>query len=110
GPILGMTPAQALTAIQTMADQSQKWHDGTTSKNIRSSSSKDVLVALDLTSTRIIPTMRKLNKWKRSDIENLDEQRLLTSRTNEGNFCVGPPRYYTKTGNRPTYGERKQSL
>nr|GEW46541.1 hypothetical protein [Tanacetum cinerariifolium] len=27
GPIAGMTLAQALTAIQTMADHSQKWHD-----------------------------------------------------------------------------------
>ncbi|GKF64387.1 putative ribonuclease H-like domain-containing protein, partial [Tanacetum coccineum] len=28
GPIPGMTPAQALMAIQTMADNSQEWHDG----------------------------------------------------------------------------------
>ncbi|GJX46567.1 hypothetical protein Tco_0271757 [Tanacetum coccineum] len=46
GPIPKMRPAEALTAIQTMADHSQKWHDGTTSKNIESSSSKDGLVAL----------------------------------------------------------------
>ncbi|GKD86017.1 hypothetical protein Tco_1357171 [Tanacetum coccineum] len=43
GPIPGMRPGQALTAIQTMADHSQKWHDKTTSRNIRSSSSKDGL-------------------------------------------------------------------
>ncbi|GJS60487.1 hypothetical protein Tco_0655271 [Tanacetum coccineum] len=49
GPTPGMRPADALTAIQTMADHSQKWHDGTTSKNIRSSSSKDGLAALVLT-------------------------------------------------------------
>ncbi|GKC28138.1 hypothetical protein Tco_1035432 [Tanacetum coccineum] len=41
-----MTPAQALTAIQTMADHSQKWHDGMTSRSIRSSSSNDRLAAL----------------------------------------------------------------
>ncbi|GJW98977.1 hypothetical protein Tco_0180785 [Tanacetum coccineum] len=46
GPIPGMTPAQALTIIQTMADHSQKWHDGTTSRNSRSSSSNDGLAAL----------------------------------------------------------------
>ncbi|GJU48548.1 hypothetical protein Tco_1218103 [Tanacetum coccineum] len=46
GPIPRMTPAQALTAIQTMADHSQKWHDGTTSRNIGSSSSNDALAAL----------------------------------------------------------------
>ncbi|GJX05061.1 reverse transcriptase domain-containing protein [Tanacetum coccineum] len=46
GPIPRMRPAQALIVIQTMADHSQKWHDGTTSKSIRSSSSNDGLVAL----------------------------------------------------------------
>ncbi|GKD57773.1 hypothetical protein Tco_1291160 [Tanacetum coccineum] len=46
GPIPGMTPAQALTAIQTMTDHSQKWHDRTTRRNIRSSSSNDGLAAL----------------------------------------------------------------
>ncbi|GJZ94749.1 hypothetical protein Tco_0666952 [Tanacetum coccineum] len=46
GPIPGMRPTEALTAIQTMADHSQKWHDDTTSRNIRSSSSKDGLAAL----------------------------------------------------------------
>ncbi|GJS93483.1 zinc knuckle CX2CX4HX4C containing protein [Tanacetum coccineum] len=46
GPIPGMTPTQALTAIQTMADHSQKWHDGTTIWNIGSSSSNDRLAAL----------------------------------------------------------------
>ncbi|GKC84789.1 hypothetical protein Tco_1140506 [Tanacetum coccineum] len=34
GPILGMTPAQALMAIQTMADHSQKWYDGSSSRSI----------------------------------------------------------------------------
>ncbi|GJU71319.1 hypothetical protein Tco_1262724 [Tanacetum coccineum] len=29
---------------------------------------------------------------------------------NGGKFHVGPPRYYTKTDNRPPYGERRQSL
>ncbi|GJU74179.1 hypothetical protein Tco_1265584 [Tanacetum coccineum] len=30
--------------------------------------------------------------------------------TNGGKFRVGPPGYYTKTDNRPPYGERRQSL
>ncbi|GJX75510.1 zinc knuckle CX2CX4HX4C containing protein [Tanacetum coccineum] len=46
GPILGMRPAQTLTAIQTMADNSQKWHDRTTSRSIRSNSSNGGLDAL----------------------------------------------------------------
>ncbi|GJS12712.1 MAK10-like protein [Tanacetum coccineum] len=46
GLIPMMRPAKALTAIQTMGDHSQKWHDSSTSRNIRSSSSKDGLAAL----------------------------------------------------------------
>ncbi|GJY04023.1 reverse transcriptase domain-containing protein [Tanacetum coccineum] len=38
----------------------------------------DAKFTKDLTSTRIVPLTRKLNKLNRSDIENLDEQRLLT--------------------------------
>ncbi|GJU21699.1 hypothetical protein Tco_1155041 [Tanacetum coccineum] len=45
GPIPGMTPTQALTGIQTMADHPQKWHDGTLSRNI-SSSNADGLAAI----------------------------------------------------------------
>ncbi|GJS67958.1 hypothetical protein Tco_0682523 [Tanacetum coccineum] len=41
GPIPKMTQTQALTTIQTMADHSQKWHDGTSSRNISSRSHLD---------------------------------------------------------------------
>ncbi|GJY53019.1 hypothetical protein Tco_0444683 [Tanacetum coccineum] len=36
GQIPGMTLAQTLMAIQTMADHSQKWHNGSSSRNIDS--------------------------------------------------------------------------
>ncbi|GKC49466.1 hypothetical protein Tco_1072211 [Tanacetum coccineum] len=42
GPIPGMTPTQALTAIQNMADHSQKWHDGSSNINIDSSESEGI--------------------------------------------------------------------
>ncbi|GJY70738.1 hypothetical protein Tco_0474441 [Tanacetum coccineum] len=77
GPIPGMRPVNTLTTIQTMADHSQKWHDGSTSRNIRSSSSNDGLSALvnkldakfvkDLTSTRIAP----INE----EVKHIDEVR-----------------------------------
>ncbi|GJY62346.1 hypothetical protein Tco_0463003 [Tanacetum coccineum] len=47
-PIPRMRPAEALTTIQTMADHSQKWHDGTTSRNIGSSSSNNGLAAVHM--------------------------------------------------------------
>ncbi|GJV98847.1 hypothetical protein Tco_1554099 [Tanacetum coccineum] len=46
GPFPEIRPIEALTVIQTMADHSQKWHDGSTSRNIKSSSSNDGLAAL----------------------------------------------------------------
>ncbi|GKA69305.1 hypothetical protein Tco_0775369 [Tanacetum coccineum] len=46
GPIPSMTPAQALTAIQTMVDHSQKWHDGSSSRNIGSSSNSEGITAI----------------------------------------------------------------
>ncbi|GKA91122.1 reverse transcriptase domain-containing protein [Tanacetum coccineum] len=46
GPIPRMTPTQALIAIQTMVDHSQKWHDGTSSRNISSNSNTDGLAVI----------------------------------------------------------------
>ncbi|GJS60481.1 hypothetical protein Tco_0655265 [Tanacetum coccineum] len=102
-----MTPTQALTAIQPMADHSQKWHDGTSSINMSSSSDIDGLDAViskldnlgrdmkklkenvhaiqvgcqickDLTSTKNVLSMRKSNHWKRSSVENLGAPLLST--------------------------------
>ncbi|GJX55653.1 protein kinase-like domain, concanavalin A-like lectin/glucanase domain protein [Tanacetum coccineum] len=42
GPIPGMTPVQALKAIQTIADHLQKWHDGSSSRSIEGSSSEGI--------------------------------------------------------------------
>ncbi|GKD94767.1 hypothetical protein Tco_1374604 [Tanacetum coccineum] len=46
GLIPSMTPAQALTAIQTMAYHSQKWHDNSSSRNIGGSNNTDGLAAI----------------------------------------------------------------
>ncbi|GKG34326.1 hypothetical protein Tco_0437022 [Tanacetum coccineum] len=58
-----MTPAQALTAIQTMADHSQKWHNGTSSRNVSSSSSN---------TDRLAAIISKLDNLK-SDMKKLKE-------------------------------------
>ncbi|GJV75470.1 hypothetical protein Tco_1507054 [Tanacetum coccineum] len=42
GPIPNKTPTQALTAIQTMADHSQKWHNGSTSRRVSDDSSAGI--------------------------------------------------------------------
>ncbi|GJY51840.1 hypothetical protein Tco_0442687 [Tanacetum coccineum] len=103
GPIPGMRSAQALTAIQTMADHSKKWHDGTTSGNIGSSSSNNRLAALDYPLKEEVKQVEEIRygEFRRTTPFNGN---------NRGKFRVGPPGYYTKTDNRPPYGEKRQSL
>ncbi|GKE97087.1 hypothetical protein Tco_1581942, partial [Tanacetum coccineum] len=116
GPIPGMTPAQALTTIQTMADHSQKWHDGTTSRNIGRSCSNDGLAALVRCQfcegpylDKDCPLNEEVKQIKEVKYEEFG-QTMPFNRNNGGKFQVGPPGYYTKTDNRPPYGERRQSL
>ncbi|GJS42875.1 hypothetical protein Tco_0567918 [Tanacetum coccineum] len=138
GPIPGMRPAQALTVIQTMADHSQKWHDETTSKNIGNSSGKDGLAALVNKLDNLGRDMKKLTESVyaiqvgcqicegphhdkdcplNEEVKQVEKVRYgefgRTSSFNGNNgakFRVGPPGYYTKTDNRPPYGERRQNL
>ncbi|GJT65641.1 zinc knuckle CX2CX4HX4C containing protein [Tanacetum coccineum] len=133
-----MRPAEALTAIQTMADHSQKWHDGTTSRNIGSSSSKDGLAALVNKLDNLGRDMKKLKESVHAiqvgcqicegphldkdcplneEVKQVEEVRYGEFRrttpfngSNGGKFRVGPPGYYTKIDNRPPYAERRQSL
>ncbi|GKA38284.1 hypothetical protein Tco_0730835 [Tanacetum coccineum] len=110
GPIPRITRTQALTAIQTMADHSQKWHDGTSSKNVSSNINTDGLATI------IRPHLDKecpLNE----EVKQLEEVKYGEFRRsapfNESNgakFRVGPPGYYTRTNNRPPYGEKRPSL
>ncbi|GJQ98663.1 hypothetical protein Tco_0009802 [Tanacetum coccineum] len=62
GPIPGMTPAQALTAIQTMADHSQKWHDGTSSRNTEGSSNSEGITAIVSKLDNLGQDMKKLKE------------------------------------------------
>ncbi|GKC46153.1 hypothetical protein Tco_1063875 [Tanacetum coccineum] len=138
GPIPGMRPAKALTAIQTMADHYQKWHGGTTSMNIRSSSSKDGLAALVNKLDNLGRDMKKLKESAHAiqvgcqlcegphldkdcplneEVKQVEEVKYGEFRrtspfngSNGGKFRVVPPGYYTKIDNCPPYAERRQSL
>ncbi|GKF86703.1 hypothetical protein Tco_0254530 [Tanacetum coccineum] len=98
GSIPGMTPAQALTAIQTMADHSQKLHDGTSSRNIESSRAH----------------LDKHCPLKKG-VKSIEEAKYGESRrplpfSNGAKYRVGPPGYYTRIDNRPPLGETRPSL
>ncbi|GJT11408.1 reverse transcriptase domain-containing protein [Tanacetum coccineum] len=108
GPIPGMRPVEALTAIQTVADHSQKWHDGTTSRNIRSSSSNDGLVVLVNKLDNLGRDMKKLKEsvhaiqvgCQNCEGPHLDKDYPLNEEVKQ----------VEEIDNRPPYGKKRQSL
>ncbi|GJU55497.1 reverse transcriptase domain-containing protein [Tanacetum coccineum] len=115
GPIPGMTHAQALTAIQTMADHSQKWHDGSSSRNIDSSSSNSKGIAAIV--SKLDSLGRDIKKLKENvhaikigcqlcGGAHLDKECPL----NEEVKSVEEVKYYTRLYNRPPFGEKRPSL
>ncbi|GKF12497.1 hypothetical protein Tco_0050423, partial [Tanacetum coccineum] len=137
GPIPNKTPAQALVAIQTMADHSQKRHDGSTSKKV-SNSSSDRTAA---TANKLDSLGRDMEKLKenvhaiqvgcetcrgahldkecphREEVKSVEEVKygefgrsFLNNNGNGARYRVGLPRYYTRIDNRPPFDEKKLSL
>ncbi|GKD33338.1 protein kinase-like domain, concanavalin A-like lectin/glucanase domain protein [Tanacetum coccineum] len=62
GPIPSMTLVQALTMIQAMVDHSQKWHDGSSSRNIESSSNYKRIAAIVNKLENLSRDMKKLKE------------------------------------------------
>ncbi|GJT17069.1 hypothetical protein Tco_0875775 [Tanacetum coccineum] len=93
GPVPGMTPTQALTTIQTMADHSQKWHEGTSSRNMSSSSDTDGLAAV-------------INEVKYGEFG----RPAPFNESSGTKFRVGPLGYYSRTDNQTPSGEKKANL
>ncbi|GJV51508.1 putative ribonuclease H-like domain-containing protein [Tanacetum coccineum] len=136
GPIPGMTPTQALTVRQTMADHSQKRHDGTSSKNIDSNSNTDGLAVIVTKLDNLRRDMKKLKEnvhaiqvgcqickgphldkecplneeVKQVEEVNYGEFGCTTpfNRSNGAKFRVGPPGYYTSIDNQTSFGEKDQ--
>nr|GEV61157.1 hypothetical protein [Tanacetum cinerariifolium] len=82
GLIPRMTPAQALTTIQTMTKHSQKWHDGTSSRSIGNINNTDRLAAIEC------PLNEEVNGFE--DVKYGKFGRLAPfNRGNEARFHVG---------------------
>nr|GEX44096.1 hypothetical protein [Tanacetum cinerariifolium] len=127
GPIPGMTPTQDLTAIQTMFDHSQKWHDGTSSGNVSNNSNTDGLTAIVSKLDNLGSDMKKLKENVhviqvgcqicegpyldkeyplKKEVKQVEEVKYGEFEnpapfkgSNEAKFRVGPPGYYTCTYN-----------
>ncbi|GKE46812.1 cysteine-rich receptor-like protein kinase [Tanacetum coccineum] len=138
GLVSGMTPTQALTAIETMADHSQKWHNGTSSRSFSSNNNTDGLTTIVSKLDNLGGDAKKLKEnvhviqveCKICEGPHLDKECPLNeevkqlkevkygefgrsapfNRSNRAKFRVGPPGYYTRTNNKPPYGEKRPSL
>nr|GEW37514.1 ribonuclease H-like domain-containing protein [Tanacetum cinerariifolium] len=138
GPIPGIKPTQALTAIQTIADHSQKWHDGTSIRNVSSNSNTDGLATIVSKLDNLGRGMKNIKENVHAiqvgcqiyegphldkecplneEVKQLEEVKYgefgcsaLFNKSNRAKFHVGPPGYYTRTDTRPPYKEKNQAL
>ncbi|GJR89198.1 hypothetical protein Tco_0213209 [Tanacetum coccineum] len=93
-----------------MADHSQKWHDGTSSRNMSSSSDTNGLAAV--TRPHLDKECSLNEEVKQVDKVKYGEfGRPTPSNESSGaKFCVGPPGYYTRTDNQTPSRENKPNL
>nr|GEX21055.1 hypothetical protein [Tanacetum cinerariifolium] len=134
GPIPGMKPTQALTAIQTIADHSQKWHDGASIRNVSSNSNTDGLATIVSKLDNLGRDMKKMKENVHAiqvgcqiyegphldkecplneEVKQLEEVKYgefgcsaLFNKSNRAKYHVGPSGYYTLTDTRPPYKEK----
>ncbi|GJT81243.1 hypothetical protein Tco_1055585 [Tanacetum coccineum] len=99
-----MTLTQAMTAIQTMADHSQKWHDGTSSRNIISSSNTDGFAAAISKLDNLGRDIKKLKE----NVHAIQVGCQIWEGPHLDKEC--PPGYYTRTDNQTPYGEKRPNL
>ncbi|GJQ95340.1 hypothetical protein Tco_0006479 [Tanacetum coccineum] len=134
GPILGMTPAQALTAIQTMGDHSQKWNEGSSSRNIDCSSNTEGIAAILSKLDSLGQDIKKLKENVHAiqvgcqtcggahldkecplnkEVKSMEEVKYgefrrppSFSRGNRAKYPVGPSGYHTRIDNCPPFREK----
>ncbi|GKE99978.1 7-deoxyloganetin glucosyltransferase-like protein [Tanacetum coccineum] len=130
GLIPNKTLAQVLTAIQTMANHSQKWHDGSTSRRV-SNDSSDGITTITNKLDSLGRDMKKLKENVHAiqvgcenyggahlnkecplheEVKSVKEVKygefgrpFPNNNGNGARYHVGPPGYYTRVDNRPPF-------
>ncbi|GKA18518.1 hypothetical protein Tco_0698433 [Tanacetum coccineum] len=90
----------------------QKWHDGTSSRNISSSSNTDGLAAIISKLDNLGRDMKKLKENVHVEEVKYGEfgHPAPFNESNGAKFRVGPPGYYTHTDNQTPFGEKRPNL
>ncbi|GJW47842.1 hypothetical protein Tco_0079488 [Tanacetum coccineum] len=121
---------------KTMADHSQKWHDGSSSRNMKSSSNSKGIAAIVSKLDNLGRDMKKLkenvhaiqvgcqncrgahidkDRPLKEEVKSFEEAKYgefgrSSSFSNRAKYRVGPPGYYTCIDNRSPFGEKRPSL
>nr|GEY06644.1 hypothetical protein [Tanacetum cinerariifolium] len=137
GSIPNKRPAHALEAIQTMADHSHNWHDGSTNKKVSNGSSNGIAAI----TSKLDGLRRDMKKLKENvhviqvgceiyggahlikecllleEVKSVEEVKYgefgrsyPNNSRNGARYHVDPLGYYTCVDNRPPFGEKKPSL
>ncbi|GJQ92710.1 cytochrome P450 704C1-like protein [Tanacetum coccineum] len=96
-------------AIQTMHDHSQKWHDGSSSRNIDSRSNTEGIASIVSKLDSLGRDMKKLKE----NVHAIQVGCQLCGGTHldkGSKYRVGPPGYYTCVDNRAPFEEKRPSL
>nr|GEZ53670.1 zinc knuckle CX2CX4HX4C [Tanacetum cinerariifolium] len=119
-----------------MADHPQKWHDGSSSRNIKNSSNSEGIAAIVNKLENLRRDIKKLKEnihaiqvgckncrgahidkdfpineeAKSVEEAKYGEFRRPSPFNNRAKYRVGPPGYYTRIENRPPFREKKPSL
>nr|GEX33723.1 hypothetical protein [Tanacetum cinerariifolium] len=136
-PVPSMTPAQALTTIQTMVDHSQKWHDDSSSRNIDSSNNNtEGIAAIVIKLDSLGRDMKKLKENVHAiqvgcqtcggphlnkecplnnEVKSIKEVKYgefgrSSPFNNRAKYHVGPLGYYICVDNRPPFREKRPNL
>ncbi|GKE07767.1 hypothetical protein Tco_1411318 [Tanacetum coccineum] len=109
GQIPGMTPAQALTTIQTMADHSQN-NLGRDIKKL-----KENVRAIQVGCQNCRGAHLDKDCPLKEEVKSVEEAKYgkfgrSSPFSNGAKYRVGPPRYYTRIENRPPFREKRPSL
>ncbi|GKC06187.1 hypothetical protein Tco_0997797 [Tanacetum coccineum] len=95
GVVPKMSATDAKKAIQEMADHSQKWHDGTSTRN-KSSNTSDGLAAIQAQLNNLGREIKKVN------------ERVYAAQV--GRYRAAPPGFYQKDNGNTSYPERIQTM
>ncbi|GJS31457.1 reverse transcriptase domain-containing protein [Tanacetum coccineum] len=91
-----------------MADHSQKWHDGSSSRSVDSNNnSKGIAAIVRAHLDKECPINKEVKSMKEV---KYGEFGCSSPFNNGAKYRVGPPGYYTRIDNRPPFGEKRPSL